>query len=84
METAEENKTPKGRRIRAYIALAIVVIAIVIFGWQWYVRYTTFITTDDAYVDSDKVAVSSKIMGRIATIYRSTRPRPDTNMINSA
>ena len=69
METAEENKTPKGRRIRAYIALAIVVIAIVIFGWQWYVRYTTFITTDDAYVDSDKVAVSSKIMGRIATIY---------------
>jgi membrane fusion protein, multidrug efflux system len=69
METTEENKSPKGRRIRAYVALVIVMAAIVIFGWQWYVRYTTFITTDDAYVDSDKVAVSSKILGRIANIY---------------
>ena len=69
METSEETKSPKGRRIRAYLALAIVVAAIVIFGWQWYVRYTTYITTDDAYVDADKVAVSSKILGRIATIY---------------
>ncbi len=69
METAEETKSPKGRRIRAYLALAIVVAAIGIFGWQWYDRYTTFITTDDAYVDADKVAVSSKILGRIATIY---------------
>ena len=69
METTEESKSPKGRRIRAYIALALVVTALVIFGWQWYVRYTTFITTDDAYVDADKVAVSSKILGRIATIY---------------
>jgi len=69
METSEETKSPKGRRIRAYLALAIVVAAIGIFGWQWYVRYTTFITTDDAYVDADKVAVSSKILGRIATIY---------------
>lgn len=69
METNEENKNPKGRRIRAYIALALVFTALVIFGWQWYVRYTTFITTDDAYVDADKVTVSSKILGRIAAIY---------------
>ncbi len=69
METTEENKNPKGRKIRAYIALTLVVLALLVFGWQWYVRYTTFITTDDAYVDSDKVAVSSKILGRIATIY---------------
>jgi membrane fusion protein, multidrug efflux system len=69
MEANEENKSPKGRRIRAYVALALVVIAIAVFGWQWYVRYTTFITTDDAYVDADKVAVSSKVLGRIANIY---------------
>jgi len=69
METTEENKNPKGRRIRAYIALTLVVAALIIFGWQWYIRYTTFITTDDAYVDADKVSVSSKILGRIATIY---------------
>ena len=69
METTEESKNSKGRKIRAYIALALVVAAIAIFGWQWYIRYTTFITTDDAYVDADKVAVSPKILGRIANIY---------------
>jgi membrane fusion protein, multidrug efflux system len=69
METTEETKSNKGRRIRAYAALTFVVAALVIFGWQWYIRYTTFITTDDAYVDADKVAVSSKILGRISSIY---------------
>jgi membrane fusion protein (multidrug efflux system) len=69
METTDENKNNKGKRIRAYIALTLVVAALVVFGWQWYARYTTFITTDDAYVDADKVTVSSKILGRIAVIY---------------
>lgn len=69
METSEENKAPKRRKIRAYIALILVVAALILFGWQWYIRYTTYITTDDAYVDSDKVSVSAKIMGRIAKSY---------------
>ena len=69
METTEINKNNKGRRFRAYGALTLVVAALIIFGWQWYKRYTTFISTDDAYVDSDKVAVSPKILGRIAMIY---------------
>jgi membrane fusion protein, multidrug efflux system len=71
METIVESKPSKGRNIRAYIALALVVAALVIFGWKWYVKFTTFITTDDAYVDADKVAVSPKILGRIASIYAS-------------
>lgn len=69
METTNENKSNRGRRIRAYSALFLVVAALVIFGWRWYTNYTTYITTDDAYVDADKVSVSSKIMGRIVTLY---------------
>lgn len=69
METTEETKNNKGKRIRAYIALTLVVVALVVFGWRWYKQYTTFITTDDAYVDADKVAVSPKILGRIAILY---------------
>ncbi len=69
METTEVTKNKKGRRIRAYIALILVVVALVLFGWQWYKKYSTFITTDDAYLDADRVAVSSKILGRIAAIY---------------
>jgi len=69
MEPTEEIKTDKKRPVRAYIALTLVVLALLIFGWQWYKRYTTFITTDDAYVDADKVTVSSKILGRVALLY---------------
>lgn len=69
METTEENKNNKNKRFRAYIALTLVVVALVVFGWQWYKHYTTFITTDDSYVDADKVAVSPKILGRITNIY---------------
>jgi membrane fusion protein, multidrug efflux system len=68
----EQTQVPssnKGRRIRAYIALAVVIIAVIIGAWIWYKDYTAYLTTDDAYLDSDKVAVSSKMMGRITRIY---------------
>jgi len=68
MNTAENKGKKKGARIRAYIALAIVVIALIVFAWRWYIQYTSYYSTDDAYIDADKVAVSSKILGRITTI----------------
>jgi membrane fusion protein (multidrug efflux system) len=69
MSTTENNGKKKSRRIRAYIALAIVIIALVIFGWRWYKQYSSYYSTDDAYIDADRVAVSSKILGRITKIY---------------
>ena len=68
MNTPENKGKKKGTKIRAYIALALVVTALVVFGWRWYLQYTSYYSTDDAYIDADKVAVSSKILGRITTI----------------
>lgn len=71
MET-EQTQIPssnKGRRIRAYTALSVVVIAVLIGGWLWYKEYSAYYTTDDAYIDADKVAVCAKMMGRITRIY---------------
>jgi membrane fusion protein (multidrug efflux system) len=68
----EQTQIPasnKGRRIRGYIALSVVIIAVLIGGWLWYKDYTAYYTTDDAYIDADKVAVSAKMMGRITRIY---------------
>jgi membrane fusion protein (multidrug efflux system) len=43
---------------------------LVVFGWRWYrEQYTSYYSTDDAYIDADRVAVSAKILGRIMTIY---------------
>ncbi|MCX6245719.1 MAG: HlyD family secretion protein [Bacteroidetes bacterium] len=69
METTSNNRSKKGRKIRAYIALAIVIIALAIFGWRWYQNYTSYFSTDDAYIDADKVAVSSRILGRITFLH---------------
>ncbi len=67
---AEENKpeSSKGRKIRAYILLGLVVLAVIVVGWFWYRQYTRYFSTDDAYIDADRVSVSSKVLGRILRI----------------
>ena len=53
------------RKLRAYILLGLVIIAVFVVGWYYYWQYTKYYSTDDAYLDSDRVSVSSKILGRI-------------------
>jgi membrane fusion protein, multidrug efflux system len=69
MEPETEQKPRKWRKVRAYIALSVVIIAVFVAGWLWYRQYTKYLKTDDAYIDADKVSVSSKILGRITGIY---------------
>ncbi len=59
----------KNNRLKVYIPLAIVFIIVIAGAWYWYRDYSTYITTDDAHVDADNVSVSSKIMGRISSVY---------------
>lgn len=54
---------------RVYIPLTIVIIAVAVGGVMWYADYSRYVKTDDAYVTSDNVAVSSKILGRVVHIY---------------
>ena len=56
-------------KVRVYIPLAIVILAVVAGAWYWYNDYTKYVTTDDAHVDADNVSVGSKILGRIAAIH---------------
>ena len=62
------QKSQKVRKIKAYSALSLVVIAVILIGWHYYRQYEKYYSTDDAYIDADKVAVSSKILGRIIRI----------------
>jgi membrane fusion protein (multidrug efflux system) len=54
---------------KVYLPLAVVTIAVVIGGIYWYIDYSKYVKTDDAFVASDNTAVSSKIMGRISHVY---------------
>ncbi len=61
------SKRKKG--IRVYIPLFIVVVIVVAGAGYWYSQYTKFISTDDAHIDTDNVAVSSKMLSRITELY---------------
>ncbi len=59
----------KKKDLRIYIPLVVVIMVVIAGGVYWYIDYTSYIKTDDAFVTSDIVTVSPKIMGRISKIY---------------
>lgn len=66
----ENNKDKKEKSaIRKYLPLIIIMAIVLVGGYLWYRNYSKYISTDDAYVDSDNVSVSAKMMGRIVKLY---------------
>lgn len=59
---------PLYRNFKLVIPLFIVLVAIVIIGWNWYLGLRDYVSTDDAYIDGYRVAISSKILGRIDSL----------------
>ena len=59
----------KKNKVKVYIPLGIVIIAVLTGAWYWYRDYTKYISTDDARIDADNVTVGSKMLGRIVAVY---------------
>ncbi|HYW96653.1 MAG TPA: HlyD family secretion protein [Bacteroidales bacterium] len=67
-----KNKTEKqGRKkgLKFYIPMILVIATVVILSVLWYSKYSSYISTDDAFIESDKVTVSSQMMGQITSLY---------------
>ncbi len=76
-ETPTDGRDSNGKEIkpvfilkqkRVWIPLLIIVIAILAV-WYWYQGQIGFVSTDDAYVDGNKLTLASKILGRITSLY---------------
>ncbi|MFH1226316.1 MAG: HlyD family secretion protein [Planctomycetota bacterium] len=65
---AKDNSAPFYRRKRILIPLSVIAIFLLAGFWFWYSEIRGFVSTDDAYVDSNRVALSSKISGRITRL----------------
>ena len=63
------NEKRKKNSFRVYIPLIAVVLIIIVGVGYWYKEYSKYISTDDAHVDTDNVSVSSKMLGRITTVF---------------
>jgi len=59
---------PMYRKRRVIIPLAILLAAALGGAWYWYVNLRGYITSDDAYIDANRVSISAKILGRIARL----------------
>ncbi len=64
-----KGKSKKRKNLKVYIPLAVIVLLILLGAFYWYRDYSRYVQTDDAYVSSDNISVSSKIIERIRQIY---------------
>lgn len=63
------NDKKKKNSFRVYIPLILVILLVGAGVVYWYKDYSQYISTDDAHVDTDNIAVSSKMLGRITKIF---------------
>ena len=66
-EQEQEQEVVKG--FKSHIPLIVGVLAALALCWYLYKETTKYVKTDDAFVDSDKVGIAPKIIGRVAKVY---------------
>lgn len=64
-----KGKKASRRRWPMLIPIVLIVAAAAIGGWYWYLSMRAYVSTDDAFVDANRVAASAKILGRIDTLF---------------
>jgi membrane fusion protein, multidrug efflux system len=65
----ENNHVKKEKGRKVYIPLILVIALVLGGGVYWYIDYSKYIKTDDAKVESDNVAISPKMLGRISELF---------------
>jgi membrane fusion protein, multidrug efflux system len=69
-DTNSEKKTSKSflKQKKFWIPFLIILIAALVF-WNWYKGQLGFVSTDDAFIDGNKLSLASKTLGRITNLY---------------
>ncbi len=68
-EAEEEiDQVPLYRKKRVLIPFFILILAMTFGAWYWYKNLRNFVSTDDAYVDANRVSISPKVLGRIVSL----------------
>jgi len=58
-------KNSRGKRLRAIIISLVLIGAALFAAWRWYSNMRRYVSTDDAYVDANRLNISSRTLGRI-------------------
>jgi membrane fusion protein (multidrug efflux system) len=60
------DDVPMFKRKRVVVPIFLLIAVLAAGGWYWYVKKYSSAFTDDAFIDADRVSISSKLLGRIA------------------
>jgi membrane fusion protein (multidrug efflux system) len=68
-----EGNSPPGKKSnrksrRIIIPILLLILAVALVAIYWYLFLRGYVSTDDAYIDSDAITVSAKMMGRLETL----------------
>jgi membrane fusion protein (multidrug efflux system) len=62
------GEVPVFRKKRIVIPLLVLLLGGIAAGGYWYVDLRSYVSTDDAYVDANRVSISTKVLGRVAEL----------------
>jgi membrane fusion protein (multidrug efflux system) len=62
------ESVPLYRNFKLVIPVFVLLVGLAIVAYYWYMGMREFVSTDDAFIDANRVAVSTKILGRIDTL----------------
>jgi membrane fusion protein (multidrug efflux system) len=62
------GQVPLYRKKRVLIPFFILIVALAFGAWYWYKNLRNFVSTDDAYLDANRVSISPKVLGRIVVL----------------
>jgi membrane fusion protein (multidrug efflux system) len=60
-------QAPPRRNYRRYLLMASVPVVLLAIGGYWYLTGGRYVSTDDAYVQQDRVTITPQVSGRIVT-----------------
>ncbi|MGB9765499.1 MAG: HlyD family secretion protein [Candidatus Saccharicenans sp.] len=67
-EIEDVDQVPIFKKKRVIIPFLLLIIAVIAGTWYWYKNLRLYVSTDDAYVDADRISISSKVLGRITQL----------------
>ena len=67
-KNGEANSKSLLMQKKFWIPFFIILIAAIV-AWKWYEGQLGYVSTDDAFIDGNKLSLSSKVLGRITNLY---------------
>ena len=64
-ENVKAKRAGRSRILRVFIPLLVIIIVIITVFLFYIIKKHDFVSTDDAYIDANRVSISSKMLGRI-------------------